>query len=125
MVALYLGLNLVYALAFSADEIKAIVDGPGNQLPFKPDAVAPIAQLAAQRLFGARWSDPLSVAIGLMLLSSLSAYVLVGPRVIFAMAQAGQFPQGCGPALEALQHPGGGDRPAGWLHPGTALDRVV
>lgn len=96
VVALYLGLNLVYALAFSADEIKAIVDSPGNQLPFKPDAVAPIAQLAAQRLFGARWSDPLSVAIGLMLLSSLSAYVLVGPRVIFAMAQAGQFPKVAG-----------------------------
>ncbi len=27
-----------------------------------------------------------------MLLSTLSAYVLIGPRVVFAMAQAGQFP---------------------------------
>lgn len=93
VVALYLGLNIVYALALSADDIRAIVDGPGNRLPYKPEAVAPIAQLAAQRLFGSKWSDPLSVSIGLMLLSSLSAYVLVGPRVIYAMAQAGQFPK--------------------------------
>ena len=27
-----------------------------------------------------------------MLLSTLSVYVLIGPRVVFAMAQAGQFP---------------------------------
>ena len=27
-----------------------------------------------------------------MLLSSLSAYVLIGPRVLYAMAEAGQFP---------------------------------
>ncbi|SIO66308.1 amino acid/polyamine/organocation transporter, APC superfamily [Singulisphaera sp. GP187] len=93
VVALYLGLNVVYALALSANDVRAIVDGPGNRLPFKPEAVAPIAQLAAQRLFGTRWSDPLSVSIGLMLLSSLSAYVLVGPRVIYAMAHAGQFPK--------------------------------
>jgi APA family basic amino acid/polyamine antiporter len=96
VVALYFGLNVVYALALSAEDIRAIVNAPSNQLPFKPDAVAPIAQLAAQRLFGARWSDPLSVSIGLMLLSSLSAYVLTGPRVIYAMAQAGQFPKVAG-----------------------------
>lgn len=96
VVVLYLGLNVVYALALSADDIRAIVDGPENRLPFKPEAVAPIAQLAAQRLFGAKWSEPLSVSIGLMLLSSLSAYVLIGPRVIFAMAQAGQFPKVAG-----------------------------
>ncbi|WP_406697141.1 amino acid permease [Singulisphaera sp. Ch08] len=93
VVALYLGLNVVYALALSADDVRAIVDAPGNRLPYKPEAVAPIAQLAAQRLFGARWSEPLSVSIGLMLLSSLSAYVLLGPRVVYAMALAGQFPK--------------------------------
>jgi len=37
-------------------------------------------------------ADPLSVAIGLTLLASLSAYVLTGPRVAYAMARAGQFP---------------------------------
>src|SRR5919112_216575 len=33
-----------------------------------------------------------SVAVGLTLLASVSAYVLTGPRVAYAMAQAGQFP---------------------------------
>jgi basic amino acid/polyamine antiporter, APA family len=83
---LYLALNVVYGLALSADDVGAIVKEHG----FK--AVEPIAQLAAERLFGTKWSDPLSIAFGLMLLSSLSAYLLVGPRVLFAMAQAGQFP---------------------------------
>jgi APA family basic amino acid/polyamine antiporter len=83
---LYLALNAVYGLALSADDVGAIVKKHG----FK--AVEPIAQIAAERLFGTRWSNPLSIAISLMLLSSLSAYLLIGPRVLFAMAQAGQFP---------------------------------
>ena len=37
-------------------------------------------------------ADPLSVAIGLTLLASVSAYILTGPRVAYAMARAGQFP---------------------------------
>jgi APA family basic amino acid/polyamine antiporter len=92
VVLLYLGLNVVYGFALSAADVRAIVEDPNNRLPYKPDAVAPIAQLAARRLFGPRWSDGLTVAIGLMLLSSLSAYVLTGPRVIYAMAREGQFP---------------------------------
>jgi APA family basic amino acid/polyamine antiporter len=87
---LYLALNTVYALALSAADVRAIVDDPSNRAG--REAVAPIAQIAAVRLFGARWATPLSMAIGLMLLSTLSAYVLIGPRVVFAMAQAGQFP---------------------------------
>ena len=68
----------------------AIIDDPANREGF--DAVAPIAELAAVRLFGADWARPLSVAVGIMLLSSLSAYLLIGPRVVYAMAEAGQFP---------------------------------
>jgi APA family basic amino acid/polyamine antiporter len=87
---LYLALNIVYALALSAVDIRAIVNDPSNRAG--RDAVAPIAQIAAERLFGSRWSTPLSLAFGAMLLSTLSAYVLIGPRVVFAMAQAGHFP---------------------------------
>ena len=90
--ALYLALNTVYALALSVEDIRAIVNDPSNPHQFKPDAVAPIAQLAAERLFGRGLSDPLSLAIGLTLLASVSAYVLTGPRVAYAMARAGQFP---------------------------------
>jgi APA family basic amino acid/polyamine antiporter len=92
VVALYVGLNVVYALALSAADIVAIVESPTNSQGFKPKAVEAIAEIAASRLFGARWSNGLSIAVGLMLLSSLSAYVLTGPRVVYAMAVAGQFP---------------------------------
>jgi APA family basic amino acid/polyamine antiporter len=83
---LYLALNLAYALALPAADVRAIAADRGL------DAVAPIAQLAAERLFGPRVADPLSLAIGLALLASVSAYVLTGPRVAAAMARAGQFP---------------------------------
>jgi APA family basic amino acid/polyamine antiporter len=87
---LYMAVNLVYALALSPADIRAIIDDPANREGF--DAVMPIAELAAKRLFGPAWARPLSVAVGIMLLSSLSAYLLIGPRVLYAMAEAGQFP---------------------------------
>jgi APA family basic amino acid/polyamine antiporter len=87
VLALYLALNTAYALALSAAEIRAIVGPPENV-----NVVAPIAQIAADRLYGPRVADPLSVAIGLTLLASVSAYVLTGPRLAHAMARAGQFP---------------------------------
>jgi APA family basic amino acid/polyamine antiporter len=86
VILLYVGLNLVYALALPAGEIQEIAKRDGF------DAVAPIAELAARRLFGPALAAPLSIALGLTLLASLSAYVLTGPRVAYAMAQAGHFP---------------------------------
>jgi APA family basic amino acid/polyamine antiporter len=88
---LYLALNVVYALAISAPEIRAMVNDPSNHMG--EEAVAPIALISAGRLFGNRWSAAFSIGIGLMLLSTMSAYLLLGPRVLFAMAQAGQFPR--------------------------------
>ena len=88
VLALYLVLNTAYALALSATDVRAIVGRTENI-----DAIAPIAQIAAQRLYGHRVANPLSVAIGLTLLASVSAYVLTGPRVIYAMARARQFPK--------------------------------
>jgi APA family basic amino acid/polyamine antiporter len=90
VILLYMAVNLVYALALTPADIRAIIDDPANREGF--DAVAPIAELAARRLFGPGWARPLSVAVGIMLLSSLSAYLLIGPRVLYAMAEAGQFP---------------------------------
>ena len=87
---LYMAVNVMYALALTPADLQAIIKDPANKEGF--DAVAPIAELAARRLFGTYWARPLSVAVGIMLLSSLSAYLLIGPRVIFAMAEAGQFP---------------------------------
>ena len=87
---LYLALNLSYALALSAEDVRQIVQPPGESA--NPNRVAPIAQIAAARLFGDGWSTVLSFAIGVTLLASVSAFVLTGPRVACAMAQAGQFP---------------------------------
>jgi basic amino acid/polyamine antiporter, APA family len=84
---LYLALNLVYALALPATEIRRLATGG------RSDAVDAIAQLAANRLFGPVWADRLSIGVGLILLSTLSAYLLTGPRVTYAMARAGQFPR--------------------------------
>ncbi len=86
VVVLYLGLNTVYAMALPAAEVQGIARREGF------NAVAPIAELAARRLFGPSITAPLSVAIGATLLASLSAYVLTGPRVAYAMARAGHFP---------------------------------
>jgi APA family basic amino acid/polyamine antiporter len=86
VIALYLGLNTVYALALPAAEVRAIAERDGFS------AVAPIAELAARRLFGPTVSAPLSIAVGLTMLAPLSAYVLTGPRVAYAMARAGHFP---------------------------------
>jgi basic amino acid/polyamine antiporter, APA family len=88
VVALYLALNTAYALALSAADVRASASGPENV-----NSVAPIAQIAADRLYGHRIDNPLSVAIGLTLLALVSAYILTGPRVAFAMARAGQFPE--------------------------------
>ncbi len=93
VVALYLGLNLMYALALPAAEVA------------KLDDVGPIAELAGRRLFGDRVAAPLSVAVGLTLLASLSAYVLTGPRVLYAMARAGQFPAVAGRLSARSQTP--------------------
>ncbi|AMV37175.1 APC family permease [Planctomyces sp. SH-PL62] len=101
---LYLAVNVVYALALSAADVQAIVADPTNTQGL--DAVAPIAEIASRRLFGEQWSNPLSVAIGLMMLSSLSVYMLLGPRVIYAMAKAGQFPSIAARLRPGTQTPG-------------------
>jgi APA family basic amino acid/polyamine antiporter len=93
VIVLYFGLNAVYAMALPAAEVRTISD------------VAPIAELAARRLFGATVAGPLSIAIGLTLLASLSAYVLTGPRVMYAMARAGHFPGFAGRLWSRTQTP--------------------
>ena len=84
--ALYLALNLVYALALPASEIQALAGGGiATRSPRSPSS--------PRRGCSARAGPTGSrSAVGLMLLSTLSAYLLTGPRVTFAMASAGRFP---------------------------------
>ena len=90
VVALYLLLNLAYAYAIPVGEIETMAE----------TEVEAVAALAAQRLFGPWIAAPLSVGIGLGLLASLSAFLLTGPRVYYAMARDGLFP-----AAAARIHP--------------------
>jgi APA family basic amino acid/polyamine antiporter len=59
----------------------------------------------AKRLFGPALTTPLSIAVGLTLLASLSAYILTGPRVAYAMARAGHFPPAAGRLSKRSQTP--------------------
>lgn len=111
VIALYLGMNVVYALGFGAKELRELAESRGL------DAVEPIAALAAGRLFGDRMASGLAVTFGLVLLASLSALLVSGSRVIAAMAEDGLFP-----AIAARRSAGDGSPAAAlWLLVGVAL----
>ena len=76
VMALYVALNLLFFYAAPAMTLQGVV---------------PVAAVAAEKLFGAGAATWLSGLIALALLSSLSAYVLIGPRVYYAMARDGLF----------------------------------
>ena len=73
---LYLALNLLYVHAIPEAEISATTTIGGQ---------------AAARLFGRSLEQIISVFIAFALFSSLSAYVMLGPRVYFSMARDGLF----------------------------------
>ncbi len=83
VVVLYLLVNLAYIYALDPVEM--------TQLSY--DQVQPVAQLAAERLFGSQIGGVLSVLLGLGMFASVSAYILSGPRIAFAMASDGAFPK--------------------------------
>jgi APA family basic amino acid/polyamine antiporter len=82
VVALYVLLNVVYVIALPVAQLRAL----------SYEQVEPIAVLAVRRLFGPWVSGPFALSIGLGLLSSISAYLLTGPRIHYAMARDGIFP---------------------------------
>jgi APA family basic amino acid/polyamine antiporter len=60
-------------------------------LPAQLRGIVPVGEVAAVQLFGTGAATMISTLIALALLSSLSAYVLIGPRVYYAMAKDGLF----------------------------------
>jgi APA family basic amino acid/polyamine antiporter len=82
VVVLYLALNLLYLYALPVGDIVALAamhDGP------------PIANAAAERLLGPTAATLLGGLAVVILLSSLSAMTVAGPRVYYAMARDGVF----------------------------------
>ncbi len=72
---------------------------------------------AAEALFGANISAAFSVAIGLTFLATVSAFVVTGPRIYYAMAHDGLFPAAAG----RLSRRGGVPVPAMVAQSGCAI----
>ena len=73
---LYLALNLFYIYAISPAQMEGVIS---------------IAGLASGNLFGPSAETVLSLLISFALFSSLSAYLILGPRVYYSMARDGIF----------------------------------
>lgn len=71
VVLLYLSLNLFYVYAVPPDKMAGVIS---------------IGGLAVGNLFGRSFESVLSVLISFALFSSLSAFIILGPRVYYAMA---------------------------------------
>jgi APA family basic amino acid/polyamine antiporter len=79
---LYVLVNLAYVYALDPAELAGQSD----------DEVKKVAELAVVKLFGRRAADVFATLVGLSLVASVSAYILTGPRILFAMARDGLFP---------------------------------
>lgn len=73
---LYIALNLFYIFAIPPAEMEGVIS---------------IGGLAAGKLFGHSAETVLSLLISFALFSSLSAYLILGPRVYYSMARDGIF----------------------------------
>lgn len=76
VMVLYLFFNLFFVYALSPAEIKGVPE---------------IAGLAAGKAFGQVAESAISLFISFALISSLSAFIILGPRVYFSMAKEGYF----------------------------------
>jgi APA family basic amino acid/polyamine antiporter len=82
VIVLYLLVNAAYVYALDPAEMTR-----------KPEEdVKRVAELAADALFGRSAADLIAVGLGLALVGTVSAYLLTGPRVAFAMARDRAFP---------------------------------
>ncbi|MHC4544113.1 MAG: APC family permease [Planctomycetota bacterium] len=105
----YTGWN---AASYLAGEVK----NPGKILPRSLLLAVPlndvgsanlkqIPQLAVANLFGTRASNVFSITIGLTFLATVSAFIITGPRVYYAMAKDRLFPSIAGRISEKGQVP--------------------
>ena len=79
VIILYLALNLVFAYAVPLADVGF---ENAEQIP----------QLTVENLFGAKAASVFSVLLGITFLATVSAFILTGPRVYYAMAKDGLFP---------------------------------
>ncbi|OHB73892.1 MAG: hypothetical protein A2Z25_10045 [Planctomycetes bacterium RBG_16_55_9] len=79
VIVLYLAINLTFAYAV-----------PLANVGF--DNAEQVPQIAVKNLFGARASSVFTVVLGLAFLATVSAFIITGPRIYYAMAKDGLFP---------------------------------
>jgi len=79
VIVLYLALNLVFAYAVPLDGV-----GFGN--------AKEVPRLAVENLFGSGVSSVFSILLGVTFLATVSAFIITGPRIYYAMAKDGLFP---------------------------------
>ncbi len=77
VVVLYLVLNVLYVYSISVPELSALKGS--------------VMDVIAERLFGPRAGDLLAIMTAVSIAASVSAMVIAGPRVYFAMARDGVF----------------------------------
>ncbi len=77
VVVIFLLLNVLYLYAMPIGDIASVDDR--------------VIDVAAGRLFGPQVAVPLAAASAVMIAASISAMVMAGPRVYYAMARDGQF----------------------------------
>lgn len=76
VMALYLMLNVLYIYAVHPDAMKNVIE---------------VGSLSAMSLFGDSFNTSFSLAVALGLLSVLSAMIMTGPRIYYAMSNDGVF----------------------------------
>jgi APA family basic amino acid/polyamine antiporter len=76
VILLYLGLNVLYVYSIKPEEMKGVIS---------------IGGLAMGKLFGQSAETLFSLLISFALFSSLSAFIIIGPRVYYSMAKDGLF----------------------------------
>lgn len=82
VIVLYLLVNAAYVYALDPVEMTRQPE----------EEVKRVAELAADALFGRSAADLIAGGLGLALVGTVSAYLLTGPRVAFAMARDRAFP---------------------------------
>ena len=76
VILLYLGINILYVYGIRPEEMKGVISVGG---------------LAMGKLFGPSADTLFSLLIAFALFSSLSAFIIIGPRVYYSMAKDGLF----------------------------------
>lgn len=80
---LYLVVNFTYAYALSPEAVSKLSSEDANRL----------AEVAFEYLLGPTAAQVFSFLVSLGTLAALSAFILTGPRIAFAMAKDGLFPK--------------------------------